>query len=96
MSPRSLGFVTNNSFLSVTVEVDDLKKVSNSLSVLLSEKQKQEKVSGLIFFFTTYILTSSRWRYLPEICYRYFFSESDLFYSKTKERKRRKQSYLEV
>lgn len=72
MSPRSLGFVTNNSFLSVTVEVDDLKKVSNSLSVLLSEKQKQEKVSGLIFFYY-YILTSSRWRYLPEICYRYFF-----------------------
>lgn len=31
--------------VSLTVEVDDLKKVSNSLSVLLSEKQKQEKVS---------------------------------------------------
>lgn len=29
----------------VTVEVDELKKVSNSLSVLLNEKQKQEKVS---------------------------------------------------
>lgn len=50
MSPWSLGFVTNNCFLSVTVEVDDLKKVSNSLSVLLSEKQKQEKVSGLICY----------------------------------------------
>lgn len=32
-------------FSPLTVEVDDLKKVSNSLSVLLSEKQKQEKVS---------------------------------------------------
>ncbi|XP_061526494.1 eukaryotic translation initiation factor 3 subunit J-B [Phycodurus eques] len=29
--------------LCVSLEVDDLKKVSNSLSVLLSEKQKQEK-----------------------------------------------------
>lgn len=33
-------------FSPLTVEVDDLKKVSNSLSVLLSEKQKQEKVSA--------------------------------------------------
>lgn len=54
MSPRILGFVTNNRFLSVTVEVDDLKKVSNSLSALLSEKQKQEKVSGLIFLLHTF------------------------------------------
>lgn len=30
------------------MEVDDLKKVSNSLSVLLSEKQKQEKVSAFM------------------------------------------------
>ncbi|XP_061671480.1 eukaryotic translation initiation factor 3 subunit J-B [Syngnathoides biaculeatus] len=29
--------------LCISLEVDDLKKVSNSLSVLLSEKQKQEK-----------------------------------------------------
>ncbi|XP_077569339.1 eukaryotic translation initiation factor 3 subunit J-B [Stigmatopora nigra] len=29
--------------LSISLEVEDLKKVSNSLSVLLSEKQKQEK-----------------------------------------------------
>ncbi|XP_061831228.1 eukaryotic translation initiation factor 3 subunit J-A-like [Nerophis lumbriciformis] len=29
--------------LCITLEVDDLKKISNSLSVLLSEKQKQEK-----------------------------------------------------
>lgn len=43
------GFVINFCFLPVTVEVDDLKKVSNSLSVLLSEKQKQEKVSGFHF-----------------------------------------------
>lgn len=35
--------------LPLPVEVDDLKKVSNSLSVLLSEKQKQEKVSALFF-----------------------------------------------
>lgn len=96
LSPRSLGFVTNNSFLSVTVEVDDLKKVSNSLSVLLSEKQKQEKVSGLIFFFfTTYILTSSRWRYLPEICYRYFFSEClKVTYFTAKQRKEKEESGL--
>lgn len=33
-------------FLFHAVEVEDLKKVSNSLSVLLSEKQKQEKVSS--------------------------------------------------
>lgn len=33
--------------LPLPVEVDDLKKVSNSLSVLLTEKQKQEKVSAL-------------------------------------------------
>lgn len=29
------------------VEVEDLKKISNGLTVLLSEKQKQEKVSAL-------------------------------------------------
>lgn len=29
--------------LCISLEVDDLKKISNSLSVLLSEKQKQEK-----------------------------------------------------
>lgn len=33
------------------VEVDDLKKVSSSVSVLLSEKQKQEKVSAVLFSF---------------------------------------------
>lgn len=37
------------SLLPLPVEVDDLKKVSNSLSVLLSEKQKQEKVSTVFF-----------------------------------------------
>uniref|UniRef100_A0AAR2LE34 Eukaryotic translation initiation factor 3 30 kDa subunit n=1 Tax=Pygocentrus nattereri TaxID=42514 RepID=A0AAR2LE34_PYGNA len=31
--------------LCISLEVDDLRKISNSLSVLLSEKQKQEKVS---------------------------------------------------
>lgn len=39
------------------VEVDDLKKVSNSLSVLLSEKQKQEKVSDLTFTANDFIWT---------------------------------------
>lgn len=38
-------------FLPLTVEVDDLKKISNSLSVLLSEKQKQEKVSDCMLAF---------------------------------------------
>lgn len=33
------------------VEVEDLKKVSSSVSVLLSEKQKQEKVSAVLFSF---------------------------------------------
>lgn len=32
------------------MEVEDLKKVSNSLAVLLSEKQKQEKVSDYMLF----------------------------------------------
>lgn len=51
MSPWILVFAADSCLLSVTVEVDDLKKVSNSLSVLLSEKQKQEKVSGLILYY---------------------------------------------
>lgn len=41
-------------FFLLTVEVDDLKKISNSLSVLLSEKQKQEKVSDLILTCSLY------------------------------------------
>lgn len=32
------------------VEVEDLKKISNSMSVLLSERQKQEKVSNYLTF----------------------------------------------
>lgn len=32
-------------FPSFKVEIDDLKKITNSLTVLCSEKQKQEKVS---------------------------------------------------
>lgn len=46
----------NNYFSSsLTVEVEDLKKVSNSLSVLLSEKQKQEKVSDHMLVFNSQI-----------------------------------------
>ncbi len=38
------------------VEVDDLKQISNSVSVLLSEKQRQERVSRMIL--------------LDELCFR--------------------------
>lgn len=48
--------LTNNYLSSyLTVEVEDLKKVSNSLSVLLSEKQKQEKVSDHMLVFNSQI-----------------------------------------
>lgn len=31
------------------VEIDDLKKITNSLTVLCSEKQKQEKVRSKVY-----------------------------------------------
>ena len=43
-------FVLSNTFC-LTVEIEDLKKISNALTVLLSEKQKQEKVSYQFFFY---------------------------------------------
>lgn len=51
---------THLCFSPLTVEVDDLKKVSNSLSVLLSEKQKQEKVSDF-FSPSPHIHNQFRW-----------------------------------
>ena len=46
-------FVLSNPFW-LTVEIEDLKKISNALTVLLSEKQKQEKVSNFIFILGKY------------------------------------------
>lgn len=40
-------------FFPNAVEIDDLKKITNSLTVLCSEKQKQEKVRLLRFSVTT-------------------------------------------
>lgn len=40
--------MSEDCFLPSVVEVDDLKKISSSLSVLLSEKQRLEKVSRMI------------------------------------------------
>lgn len=39
-------------FFPNAVEIDDLKKITNSLTVLCSEKQKQEKVRLLRFSVT--------------------------------------------
>lgn len=44
--------MTNCFCFFLTVEVDDLKKITSSLSVLLSEKQKQEKVSCFVIVYT--------------------------------------------
>lgn len=41
--------------LFVAVDVEDMKKINNSLSVLLTEKQKQEKVSGRALLFLIYL-----------------------------------------
>lgn len=42
--PASDVYVTFVFVFFILVEVDDLKKITNSLTVLCSEKQKQEKV----------------------------------------------------
>lgn len=34
------------------MEVEDLKRINNSLTVLFNEKQKQEKVRTFFFFFS--------------------------------------------
>lgn len=39
--------ILKNYFFFFLVEIDDLKKITNSLTVLCSEKQKQEKVKEL-------------------------------------------------